>query len=139
MPWAFEHGQHVCLDILLLDIFCFVFLLTLRHPKRQMMSLLMSLAALQPPDFCHSCRALCEQLHKVFPSCEESTDCRPARAGGKTHTAKCTQPLQGREIWLQESHKSPDFLIRLATAVCACSLPAHGMEMGGCEVGSGGL
>lgn len=115
MSWGFDHHPPVCLDILLLPIFCFVFLLTPEHPKRQMMSLLMTLAAWQevPRMLCSPC---------LLPYLQWSQRAAfPSSAACKMHPAKCIQALQGPEIRLQEPHKSPGFLRSLATAAGACS------------------
>lgn len=85
------------------------------------MILLMSPAAFQPPWLLPSLQ--CSWWAALQSVSLLQRGCRPVRAGGKMHTVKSTQLLWGREIWLQERRKSPDFLISLATAVCACSLP----------------
>lgn len=122
MSWGFEHQCRLCLDILLPPIFCFVFPPYTGHPERQMMSFLMTLAT------CHGVPPTSAVPPVLTPGSRTErfpvdwVACKPLRAGGRTHPAKLIQALWGREIWLQEQHRSPGSLIRsLAAAACACS------------------
>lgn len=119
-----ELCHHVCLDILFLVTFCFVF-----PPSLRVFSSCTKTPQKTHGDHSHgpSCfaapRAVLSPVSQSVSLLQAEPGLQAVRAVGKAHTAKFAQSLWGRELCLQGPRKSPGFLISLATAVCACSLP----------------
>lgn len=109
MSWDFEHHYHLCLEIPLLPVLCFVFLLTLRHPKKvdDESSYDPDCLAWVPHVLCSPCLLLslqCSQqaaVQRTFLWCSLQEECTLQACPGRWQNAPSkmhSSPLETRDL-----------------------------------------